>query len=224
MIMTALRERTDKQHAQFDPKYEALLFASTTRERYRELLRKLFGFYFPFEARLESLAGWQSLEFSLVMRRKVPFLEKDLLAFGETNEEIQHILLCSDLPKLDTIAQALGCLYVIEGGTLGSEYITPLFKETLQIDERNGAAFFMGYGSGQVKPMWESFCETVIGYTAKYPDVSEEIINAACNAFEKYEQWLLTGVETSAQRLDRSSHSHAHHSHSHSHDTHGHVP
>jgi hypothetical protein len=53
---------------------------------------------------------------------------------------------CPQLPELHTFHQGLGCMYVLEGSTLGSKFIAHRLAEHLRIDRSSGGAFFNAYG------------------------------------------------------------------------------
>ncbi len=57
---------------------------------------------------------------------------------------------------LDTLVQALGSIYVIEGSALGGRVIAPHLKKTLDIGPGHGASYFHGFG-GQTGEMWRDF-------------------------------------------------------------------
>ena len=92
---------------------------------------------------------------------------------------------CGDLPDCNSIAQAFGCLYVLEGATLGGQVLCRHFNQTLGLDARNGSAFFSGYGEA-TGAMWALFGERL---TAANVDETAAI-SAACQTFQTLEQWL----------------------------------
>ena len=47
-----------------------------------------------------------------------------------------------DLPDLQGVQEALGCLYVVEGSTLGGQVIARHLRQTLGVDPRCGGSFF----------------------------------------------------------------------------------
>jgi len=69
-------------------------------------------------------AWWEEINFDYVERLKTPRLEQDLIALDATVDELAKNPRCGELPELAAISQALGCLYVIEGATLGGRTIT----------------------------------------------------------------------------------------------------
>jgi heme oxygenase len=54
------------------------------------------------------------------------------------------------------IFEAIGCLYVIEGSTLGGQIILHSVQKSLNLDAGGGVKFFHGYGA-RTPGMWKSF-------------------------------------------------------------------
>ena len=61
-----------------------------------------------------------------------------------------------DALSLDTLAEVLGSLYVIEGSALGGRVIAPRLKRSLGLDQGRGASYFHGFG-GEAGAMWNNF-------------------------------------------------------------------
>ena len=55
---------------------------------------------------------------------------------------------------------AVGCLYVLEGSTLGGQIILRRAAERLGIDADTGAGFFHGYGA-QTGAMWRGLVDAI---------------------------------------------------------------
>lgn len=101
----------------------------STREDYVHLLRQLHGFHTAVEARLAApsfATGWLTLGIDLPTHRRAHLLSEDLLALGALPPKA-----AVRLPGLDNIGQALGCLYVVEGSSLGGRVLAPAFRAVL---------------------------------------------------------------------------------------------
>jgi len=156
---------------------------------YRRLLARFYGFYVPVE---DALAGVLDLEFVLPdwpQRRKIDSLMKDLRALGFTPQEIAELPLCVQLPAIPGVEEALGCLYVLEGSTLGGQIIGRHLQATLHIGLDNGASFFRSYGD-RVGTMWKTFQEALL---SRESEDHERMINAAIQTFESIHRWLPAG-------------------------------
>ena len=94
-----------------------------------ELLQRLHGFHTAVEARLTDPSwaiGWLDLGIALPAHRRAHLLSEDLLSLGTLPKKATV-----RLPGLDNIGQALGCLYVVEGSSLGGRVLSPAFRAVL---------------------------------------------------------------------------------------------
>ena len=120
-----------------------LLDPALTLDVYRARLERLWGLYAPLEAALEA-AGPTLRGLDLPDRRKTPWIETDLRALGA--DGVARLPRCRALPALRDEAERLGCLYVIEGATLGGRVISRHVERALGIGPSDGARFHAGYG------------------------------------------------------------------------------
>lgn len=183
MIMTRLKEETRFYHEKLEanPYSTALMQPNVTLADYQTLLELFYGFYLPLEPRLQQSLISPTLD----ERRKVPLLEQDLRALGC---DPTHIPPCKDIPEVHTSAAAWGCLYVLEGATLGGQIISRhLIK---QLGAALPLAFFYGYGQ-QTGEMWRNFRDE-IATAATTSDFCDEAIDAATQTFAKLDKWLST--------------------------------
>ena len=134
-----------------------LMNADLTREDYIQFVNRFFGFYAPLEVQLLASPHWHQLAFDYAPRQKTPRLAQDLLALGRSDAALAATPRCTDLPACTTAEQLLGCLYVIEGATLGGRSITRHLQTQLGLTPESGGAFFDGYGV-QTGSHWKAFC------------------------------------------------------------------
>lgn len=153
---------------------------------YRRLLECLFGFVAPLEARLSTVSWPDDLAFPT--RRKTRHLAGDLVQLGHTRETIAALPRCSALPPLTTRAAAFGCLYVLEGSTLGGRVILRAIRASLGRDAQSGAAYFAGYGE-RTGALWSSF-QLSLSEAVREPNAMDEAVQAACATFGALERWL----------------------------------
>jgi heme oxygenase (biliverdin-IX-beta and delta-forming) len=186
-ILKRLRAETSERHAGLEQRM-TVMDPRLSRADYRELLEGFFGFYAPLEARLGASPAWAELACDFAARRKVPRLEKDLMALGKTAEELTRSPRCAELPDLDTIPQVLGCLYVIEGATLGGQVITRHLLAQHGITPETGGAFFAGYGA-ETGPQWQAFGAMITAAAERF-GAADEIVASANRTFETLDRWL----------------------------------
>ncbi len=186
MLHNYLREHTRAMHDRVERRLD-LLRPDLTRLEYLHTLQRLYGFYHPLEARLLALKEWSALGMTLEERRKVPLLEADLLSLGMTGALLDALPRCQDLPRVVTLAQGLGCLYVVEGATLGGQVLTHYFQR--QVPKQSWSfSFLSGYGD-QTGGMWKAFVEQATSY-ATIPAIKQSILASATETFLSLERWL----------------------------------
>jgi heme oxygenase len=185
MVLKRLKERTRPQHEALEGRVN-IGGRCATIEGYRGLIERFYGFYAPAEAALVPLLGGEE-GLDLDDRRKTPLLRRDLLALGLGESEIDALPLCRDLPPLPGRPEALGCMYVMEGATLGGQYVRKSVSK--ELPEAAGAlAFFSSYGD-RVGSMWKTFGEALTA-RADSPEVEDRIIDSAAATFDSFERWF----------------------------------
>lgn len=182
-LKAATRPAHDALEAQVNLPRLATSFAT-----YHTLLQRFYGFYLPLELRLATLP-WTTVGFDLVARRKLPLLRCDLLHLGESTATLARLPICRDRPEPVDLATGCGCLYVLEGATLGGQLISRRLRQTLGLHATGGAAFFTSYGD-QVGPMWTGFGAFVNQLATDHPQRQGAMIDAACTTFATLGDWL----------------------------------
>ncbi len=185
-VLLRLRDETRPQHEAIEHALD-LMSEQMTAEGYRYRLERLYGYYQPLEQRLFAFDGWPAA-LELEARRKTPLLELDLRALGVSPEAVPR---CEDLPDLRGLPQAFGCLYVMEGATLGGQLITRHIERLLGLGPRNGGRFFRSYGD-EVGPRWKAF-RAVLGSYATSPQLEDAVVEAAAETFDKLHAWYTAG-------------------------------
>lgn len=191
MILKRLRQATRERHAALECQLP-LLDPQLSRADYRHFVTRFLGYYAPLETRLLALPWWHEIGFNYRERYKTPHLVQDVLALGITVDALATFPRCADLPRIDTMPQALGCLYVIEGATLGGQLVTRHLQGSLGITPRSGTAFFNGYGE-QTGARWKSFGALLTALADKTGS-HEPIIDTANETFETFDRWLFPPV------------------------------
>jgi len=186
MILKNLRGQTRERHAAVEARLP-LVDPALTRAAYEEILTRFYGFYLPLEGRLLAVSFWTEIGFVVEARRKVARLEQDLQQLRAA-AELARLPMCAELPEIASPAQALGCLYVMEGATLGGQVITRQLQKNLGITPETGGAFFAGYGA-ETGSRWKEFGAMI---TAQAPRLGQDgvIVASANRTFETLEHWL----------------------------------
>ena len=191
MILAKLKEQTAEQHQRLEGKLN-ILARLNSAQGYKSLLKQFYGFYRPLEIHLGSVMCPSGSLSNYPARRKTPLLEKDLLFLDLSERDLAELPQCQKLPTVESEAQAFGCLYVLEGATLGGQIISKYVADKLGYESERGATFFMSYGA-EVRAMWCAFCQALREYATAH-DADDEVVAAAVDTFDKFDQWLFVGI------------------------------
>jgi len=199
MFLKRLRQATSGRHRALECQLP-LLDPRLSRASYHRIVSRFFGYYEPLEARLLSLPWWHEIGVDYAAeRRKTPRLESDLIALGETPEGLARLPRCAALPAVASIPQVLGCLYVIEGATLGGQLISRHLQAHLGLTPVSGGAFFNGYGV-ETGRRWQAFGATLTALVQRTGG-EDDIIESANDTFATIDEWLFPTSETRATHL-----------------------
>ncbi|AKQ69061.1 bacteriophytochrome heme oxygenase BphO [Myxococcus hansupus] len=166
--------------------------ADLTPSAYRRHLEALLGFYAPLEARLASLPLERLAGLAIQERWKVSLLEEDLRAFGHDAHSLARLPRCEALPALPGLPEALGCLYVLEGSTLGGQLILRHLRRQFESASPPATfSFFNAYGDA-VGPRWRAFGDAVNQASESAADDAFDgrAIQAAQATFDAFAAWL----------------------------------
>ena len=191
-VLDRLKAQTRAEHVAMEATLD-LMRDDLSLADYRRLLERYLGFYAPVEARLAwvlasvAIARLDGLEFET--RRKLPLLQADLAALG--GPAAATLAVCDALPPLHTPAQAMGCLYVLEGATLGGMVIGRHVQRTLGLTPDCGARFFHGNGARTAEE-WRAFRAVLAGFAAS-PASADAVVESANETFQSLRHWCLRG-------------------------------
>lgn len=194
MIRELLRDRTQDSHQRLENLLD--LMAIPDLHSYAHVVVKFYGFVRPLEEKL--MQAWstapvfQDPRIAFRERQKTQYLEADLNFLKSKLPawvEPSQMSSATNLPRLDSPAHVLGCLYVMEGSTLGGQVLTRHFEKALSLSERSGVAYFSGYGAETGKK-WREFISFLEEKAQAHPDWSDQIIASAIETFEKLETWF----------------------------------
>src|SRR6476646_4923354 len=123
-LLEIFRNQTSSHHEGIESLLD-LLNENFTLSSYTQLLKRFYGFYLPLEKLFGEFLSPHLFPFDMDSRRKSPLLRDDLISLGLTPSAIERLPLCSEdeLPEILNDSSILGCLYVIEGSTLGGQVL-----------------------------------------------------------------------------------------------------
>lgn len=161
--------------------------------RYRRILELFYGFYAPIDDVLIPLAPM----FPFPLRARAVLLESDLSILGLTPDEIAALPCCTALPELSCCEEVAGCMYVLEGASLGGQAVTAVLRRRLGVSKDSGASFFAG-DEDRTAARWVAVLEWLEGLqrTGAAP---QPIVAAASAMFDALARWV-DGQEPSWSR------------------------
>lgn len=186
-LLSRLRQETSAAHRRLEDAI-GIERCVADSSRYFGLLGSFLGFYRPLEARLEALNGWSAAGLDLRSRRKSPWIVSDLTAAGLAAREVAAIPDSPLLPPTDTLARGFGCLYVLEGATLGGRQITALMKDSpVSVEAR---CFFGSYGAATGE-RWREFIAALEAFASSKPQPEyTAVVDSATQTFALMHRWL----------------------------------
>jgi len=179
MLLSRLRTETRAAHDAIERALD-LTAPALTRSRYVWLLERFYGFYRPLEEAL-CAAGMPGLDLSA--RRKAPLLAADLAVLGADAARVPE---CAALPPRASPDDVAGCVYVLEGATLGGQVISRHLHEALALGPGSGARFFHGYGAA-TGDMWQDVRTAIESFAARA--CADDVVRAAAATFATLQAW-----------------------------------
>ena len=191
MLLDNLKARTSAQHSNL----ERINGLPASRADYVTLLRRFHGFIAPWETCLaELLPAHDPLRAG---REKTAWLEQDLASFGFGPADLAALPRCdaAGLPDTASRAHLLGACYVLEGSTLGGQFIARHLERHLGLPPGAGDRFFRSYGA-EVGAKWQAFRAHLLAHSS--PEADAIIIRSAQATFDKLAAWFQRPVEVAA--------------------------
>jgi len=183
-ILARLKTATRAEHDAIEATLD-FLGPDLDRHAYQQRLARLFTFYEPLEPVLATAADWAHWGIDFGARRKTAHLAADLQWLGHS--ELASLPRCGELPPLPGAAAAFGCLYVLEGATLGGRIIARHLAGTLGFSADSGASYFSAYGD-RGGSMWKAFQAAMSSFAEQSAD-SDAIVASAVATFDALRSW-----------------------------------
>ena len=184
-ILTRLKLETADLHQRVENRFR-ILDPTLTRTGYALKLERLLGFHQPLETLIEPWRDRLAIDWDA--RRKAHLLRADLEFLGRTPAEIAQLPCCKALPELTDLGAVLGCVYVLEGSTLGGRMIARHLAQHLGVVPGQGASFFSPYGD-ELMPRWRSF-QQHLAELANSATPEDRIIDGARATFTCFGDWM----------------------------------
>ena len=149
---------------------------------YISVLQRMYGFIRGWEIWADSI---KDPLFAGLMRNRhrSPLLATDLAHFSSA---LPTKLYAGPNIDRSALPAVLGAMYVIEGSTLGGQYIARHVEQVLKLRPAAGDSYFRGYGE-LTGSMWSGF-RTVVEQISN--DESDMLIEAAKMVFRDFSAWM----------------------------------
>jgi heme oxygenase (biliverdin-IX-beta and delta-forming) len=201
-LRAATREIHERLH--LHPAFAPIMSAQPDIVGYARLIAQLRGFHIPTETWLFTAAERLLPELTdLRQRRKAHLLQQDLVHLAAIpGVELSDPGAVESRSRL-TRPALLGCLYVIEGATLGGRELGRKLAPTLQsagLTGADGRQFFLAYGARQ-GDMWRRFCTVLADAAGTFtPSECRAMETAAHEQFLALENWLTGSLPSNTAR------------------------
>jgi heme oxygenase (biliverdin-IX-beta and delta-forming) len=174
MDLDYLRQATRSDHEATESTV-SLMDPALTRADYVEVLQRMYG-------AVRAWDEWSTVHAPPVLapllagRHRSPLIAADLDTLqaptpsidNDTNASLAAYLQGDETQRT---AAFLGAMYVIEGSTLGGQYIARHVEQTLGFEPGHGDSYFRGYGD-QTGSMWRDFKAVL----AEVPDAHTDLV------------------------------------------------
>ena len=181
LILPRLRFETSLSHDAVEANAfnQALTAGTVTAAQTAEFLARMHGFVQPYEAALRRHAADFGPDWQLEQRYRAHLILEDLARLGYPAKPP----VCPTMPPLETRAQLLGAMYVLEGSTLGGQVIA----RQLAAAGITGRSFFAGRAE-RSGPLWKQFGPLLEAAAAS--EDADVIVASAILTFQTLAAWL----------------------------------
>jgi heme oxygenase (biliverdin-IX-beta and delta-forming) len=178
-----LKKATAERHIDVEKTINPYIRNIRSIDDYASLLKTFYGFYFPLQNKISRFLTAADLA-DINERKLASLIVEDLESLGQP---ITALPTCQVLPTIINKAQAFGCLYVMEGSTLGGRIISKWLQTNSFITLHDGQLhFFKGYNE-QTGSKWKTFLDAL----NEQQDI-KAVIDAANETFILFQNWITT--------------------------------
>lgn len=154
-LPSILKQATHQSHRDIEknPVLKRLFSKNFRLTDYLLILEKMYGYYVPIEKSLENyIHSHQTHGFNY--SNKSGLLAQDLMACGLNGNDIDGLALANNTLEIDSLEAFVGCIYVLEGSTMGGQVISKHLIRLFGPDVQKRLAFYQCYG-GKVMQQWQ---------------------------------------------------------------------
>lgn len=174
-----LKEATRADHERTENGMR-LMDAGLTQTHYVAYLRRFYGIIKAWEDYAAAHAPAE-MQAAVAERSRAQALAEDLAVFHEPLPPER-----ASIAGFESLPEFVGAMYVIEGSTLGGQYIARHVEQVLHLNPQAGNRYFLGYGD-RTGSMWQQFRQIISAVPDEY---SERVVVAARKMFSIFEDWM----------------------------------
>jgi heme oxygenase (biliverdin-IX-beta and delta-forming) len=180
-FLQQLRSKTAHSHQLIEQNSvsQSLMSQGVTMTQYVQYLKSMYGFVYGFEKQVFPFLKHNEL-LQIEDRRKVHLIQADLALLNHTAAQ-PYVIDELFSTHYQTVAAALGGMYVLEGSTLGGQIINRHLSKVLG-DSVAGKTTYLTAYAGQTGSMWKVFLQLLCEAGATTA-IEDEIIDSAVNTF-----------------------------------------
>lgn len=170
-----------------NPLMKKVIAEDVTLKDHVVLLKEYYLFVQPLEKRAFAFAEWNERHWSIQPRPRAGLLLDDLRASGE-KAPVMTAEVDPYLPPITTFAEALGCVYVLEGAARGAAVLSGRLQERLKLTPERGLSYYNRYGR-KLAAFWYGFLG-VMDEVSSDEEKAVQIIESARKTFAQLDRWL----------------------------------
>lgn len=183
MLREILKEKTFSAHQLTESTVIRRIKKIETEQDYADVLKCFYAYFNSLEKEIHKFVD-ESVLSDLNERRNSNYIKEDI----ETLEADISGLTAVSTPSIQTTAEALCALYVLEGSIMGGPYIVKMLEKR---GMDRAFSFFNGYGANSGK-MFASFVEVLNAYSDQITE--ERAIQVTNETFHKFGEVFLTNI------------------------------
>jgi heme oxygenase len=178
-LQDELKQATAKSHQALEKKLIKVIKGVKSKPDYVKFLKLMYGYHAALEKELD-----RYLQYMQIGHRRT---SQKLLNDINQLEQVEKVELCKDLPAIDSLASALGAMYVIEGSVMGAPHIAKMITSQVKLDGSNSVTFF-DENPEELSANWQTF-QTNLRREFE-DDERRAIIRGATTTFETFSNWI----------------------------------
>jgi len=194
MITERLKAETPQLHRETEQVShgDKIMGGRLTPAEYTEIIEKNYIMHVLVEKALAAYAPLQAIEnLDIAKRYKTESLVKDMSLLGQPLPTLPKITI-----MINSLEEALGMMYVLEGATLGGSYILKALLRTESMSPVKEYNYYGVYGD-MIGPYWKNFQQVLLTHiTTK--EQEDKTIAAAAQAFELFKNIFSGNLEATA--------------------------